>query len=544
MTQTKPRVYFGDGDEPHLHALSLDLGEGYGSTTTVLAGNVGNGTGDASFESPSASSSKKSATVPQTALNIAKTCMGTGTLALPFATSQGGLVLNTVGLGCVTLWNIYAVDRLMKCLDLIPPYTNSVPASPVLPRRGRPHHRRTSSALRRLFKAVNSERVIIIEEEEGLVGSIPSAQAIASVPPQHETMGPPPHGTATFGKVTWYAMGPNGLIAMDIIMVTLLCGVIIAYEDAVVAFIGGTPFTTGSPLFDSVWTVLLIGPLSCVPNMQFLSKFSAMGIMAIFITFIVVAGYGIANNGMEGVILVTWDTFWPESIGAVSNWFGVVAFGFGVAPVAYTVQESMVEPRNMTKATKLGLFVVFITYVLIGDLISILFLPSVQRIEDDILTILPDSSIVIIARLLMTFVVIVTAPLLVVPCGELLEGRLGILPSNNTNGLSWQRIVVRLSICLFCTCVSVFVPGFVYVISFIGCCCVALVGFIFPPLLHLLLTLKHNQMEIIVSDLILTQRRNAMYLDVVMIVWGVIATMVTSTFTFLNLVQHASTQNE
>jgi hypothetical protein len=208
MAQTQPRVYFGDGDEPHLQALSLDPGEGYGSTTTVLTGNVNNG--DASCESPSASSSKKSATVPQTALNIAKTCMGTGTLALPFATSQGGLVLNTVGLGCVTLWNIYAVDRLMKCLDLIPPFTNSVPVSPVLPRRGRPKHRRTSSALRRLFKSVNSERVIIIEEEEGLVGSIPSAQAIASVPPQHETMGPPPHGTATFGKVTWYAMGPNG----------------------------------------------------------------------------------------------------------------------------------------------------------------------------------------------------------------------------------------------------------------------------------------------------------------------------------------------
>lgn len=55
-----------------------------------------------------------------TIINLMKTCMGTGTLALPFAAAQGGLYLNTLGLLLIALWNLYSVQRLCHCLELIP----------------------------------------------------------------------------------------------------------------------------------------------------------------------------------------------------------------------------------------------------------------------------------------------------------------------------------------------------------------------------------------------------------------------------------------
>ena len=61
------------------------------------------------------------ATVFQTSLNITKICMGTGTLALPYAAQVGGLVFNALGLLIIGLWNYYSANCLMRCLDLIPP---------------------------------------------------------------------------------------------------------------------------------------------------------------------------------------------------------------------------------------------------------------------------------------------------------------------------------------------------------------------------------------------------------------------------------------
>ena len=108
-----------------------------------------------------------SASVSETVINIAKTCMGTGTLALPYAAGQGGLLLHVLGLIAIGAWNLYSVDRLLHCLELMPV--------------NKDHHR-------------------------------------------------PPEGTATLGKVAWHALGRTGLYALDVIMVMLLSGIVITYE--------------------------------------------------------------------------------------------------------------------------------------------------------------------------------------------------------------------------------------------------------------------------------------------------------------------------
>lgn len=390
------------------------------------------------------------ATIQQSALNIAKTCMGTGTLALPYAASQGGLVFNIIGLSLISLWNLYSVDRLILCADLI--------------------------------KRMD-------QEEVGRVKVCP------------------PPGTSTLGKVAWHSFGPVGLYFLDVMMIILLFGVITAYEDAAISFLQKTPFSTGILYLDAIGTVFLIAPLSCLQNVGFLSKYSAMGLSAIIFSFLIIFMFGITQNGVvTGWISITWDDLWPQSIKECSHWFGIVVFSYGVVPVAYNIQESMAEPKEMKHATTIALGLVFVIYGIISNGVFIIYAPSSKieyeayypsstvikshSFEGDVLQHLPKGILPTIIRLAMTGVIIVTAPLLVIPCSELLEGRLFqniFLKPEKRISHQKARIALRITICIICTCISVFIPDFVSVVSFIGCFCVALVSFVLPPLFHVVL---------------------------------------------------------
>ena len=130
-----------------------------------------------------------------------------------------------------------------------------------------------------------------------------------------------------------------------------------------------------------------------------------------------------------------------------------------------------------------------------------------EGFQGDVLTELPSTGwLSALVRYTMAFVVVVSAPLLVVPCGEIVEGKLGIgLRDRGENGndsegdgdrnggggggnrekkMSASQLAVRLSVCVLGGVLSVMVPAFVNVISFVGTFCVAIVSFVFPPLLH------------------------------------------------------------
>jgi len=563
-------------------------------------------------------------TVAQTSLNVAKTCMGTGTLALPYAACRGGLAFNLIGLGLVALWNLYSVDRLLKCSELIGSGSgedirsngreggnggdddettpkmgtgsrlaggssaaaaavgnNGGQRGPPSHRRQRSHsrcsrHKRTGSSMRKLFSRLMSDRVTIdgdegdedgAEEEEGLggdglwggsggrgangaaaaanarYGSAGGGKTGSAAPPRGERRisaarrrrphwfdRDPPPGTATYGRVAYRAFGPLGLTVLDSVMTVLLLGIVVAYECAIASFLGPTPLSTGSPGGDAVlWTVVVMAPLSCVPDMGYLGKFSASGIAAVLATFVVIFWYGLTEHGLEGFTMLAWEDLWPSGgewgLDGMSRWFGVAAFGYGIVPIAYNVQESMAEPSKMLHATRIALFLVYVSYAVIGTGVAIIYRPITgpDGFEGDVLQELPVGWIPTTIRVAMTFVVLVTAPLLVVPCAQLVEGKVGLgaddsLRDAEDDPLSGDdestatsslvrfvrvvrrhpkpsRVAVRYGICLLCAGVSLLMPGFVHVLSFVGAFCVALVGFVFPPLLHLVLLRRKMRAE-------------------------------------------------
>lgn len=433
---------------------------------------------DQQFHTPSG------ATVTETMTNLAKTCMGTGCLALPFAAKQGGILLHVFGLLVIALWNVLASQRLSACWDLLLSKTLTLP--------------------------------------------------------------PPPRGTATLGKVAWYALGGStGLFVLDTLTVILLLGIIVAYNDAIRVFLQGTPMTTHSDALDAIVIACLIAPLSIVPDMGYLTKTSAAGLLVLAATLMVVALYGIQtastshnyhDTSAAGTVAYSvvsspsWQWFPTNGLSGISQWFGCCVFGFGIVPLTFNFRESMAEPAKLPQATLAALLLVALTYILIGWGFLCLY-PNIQA---DVLSELPhDGWIPILTRWAMVIVVMATSPLLIVPCGDIIEGKLlfhedhDINHHNNNANHDYssshghhhrkRQMMVRVGICILTVAISVGIPEFVSVLTLVGCFCVAFVSFCIPPYLHLL---------------ILKQQGKQSWTDLLLLFLGLLATGISTTYVF------------
>jgi len=366
------------------------------------------------------------ATDAQTIVNQIKTCMGTGTLALSFACKQGGLVVFSTGMFLIAGWNLFCIHRLCQCLQFI-----------------------TAENLAQSFPSAEHSQVM-----EGQIQL-------------HSNRPLPPVGTATFGRVAWFAFGQRGLQALDFMMVILLHGIIISYLSASVTFLSDTPFTVG-PLLDAAITACVMCIVSIVPDMGHLAHFSAAGLFMLFTTFVVIAGYGYTDLTPSKRDLAL--PLFPVDLYGFSQWFGVVVFSLGIVPLTYNYRQSMAKPSHIVMDSAVALLFVTFTYLFIGIGLLNLF----PDLTGDVLHELPEGILPVVVRMAMVVVVATTAPLLVVPCGEIIEGKWGIR----------SQVLSRAGICAVCAMIAVLLPSFVQVLSIVGCACVGTVSFVLPPLFH------------------------------------------------------------
>mmetsp|Transcript_14921 Transcript_14921/g.28492 ORF Transcript_14921/g.28492 Transcript_14921/m.28492 type:complete len:440 (-) Transcript_14921:107-1426(-) len=411
---------------------------------------------------------KGQATVVETILNLCKTCCGTGCLALPYAAQSGGVLVFGIGLLFLGLWNLYAVERLVRCRAYL----------------------------------VEAVRVGEEEQEEESQRRVPATVEMESKP---RRMKFPKESTSTLGKVAFFAFGPAGLEVMDILMTILLLGIVISYLSAVISFLSDTPVTIG-PLGDAFVIASLMAVLSLVPDLGHLSGISGVGLLVLAGAFIVIASYGLYGFLEAPNVSLP---LWPASAVGLSHFFGVCVFGFGTVPLTYNFQESMKKPSLIIPTTAGALGCVALFYIVLGVGLSILY----PNVEGEILHELPGTGwLPTVTRLAMAVVVVLTAPLLIVPTGELLEGK-----------FHDNKVLVRCGVCLVSVCVAVLLPTFVQVLAFVGCACVGFVSFCVPPILHIRIVwmLKEDKKP----------PNGVLLLDVVMLVWGLIATTVGTIYT-------------
>jgi hypothetical protein len=322
------------------------------------------------------------------------------------------------------------------------------------------------------------------------------------------------------GQISYFAFGPTGLEVMDIIMTILLLGIVISYLSAVISFLGDTPFTVG-PLGDAIVVASCMALLSLVPDLGHLSGISGFGLIVLIATFVIISGYGIfadLHKAVDDGAIIQLDQqqtslpLWPTSKTGLSHFFGVSVFGFGVVPLTYNFQESMQHPKWMVQATIGALALVAVCYIILGVGLSLLF----ANVQGEVLHELPATGwLPTTTRLAMAVVVILTAPLLIVPTGELLEGK-----------FQGHAVLIRCGVCALGVCVAVLLPTFVQVLAFVGCACVGLVSFCVPPVLHLRILWMQRQ-----SNDPWSKHALIVAMDVLMLLWGIVATVLGSIYT-------------
>mmetsp|Transcript_2367 Transcript_2367/g.4991 ORF Transcript_2367/g.4991 Transcript_2367/m.4991 type:complete len:492 (-) Transcript_2367:1361-2836(-) len=408
------------------------------------------------------SAQKGTASVFNVGINLAKTAAGTGILALPYACKHGGLILFISGMFLVSFWNVHCMAQLCEALD----YLVYLAESP--------------------YEVTDESPVDNRERRCGIM------QWSGCDKLSIKFRDPPPEGTSTFSKLGWYALGELGLWSIDLMMLMLLLFINIALEVAILSFVGETPFTTGEKLLDGAILALILVPFCIVDDMSALSKLSRFGLIILGATMIVVAGYGIigqpeAVDGAESDAKNFNDNTSPfnlfplDGIQGVSKWFGCVVFSFGVVPLTFNFRESMAEPEKLPQTAMISMTIVGVFYIIIG--VSFLYL--FPNIDDDLLAEIPSTGfIATMTRLAMIIVVMASTPLLIVPCAEIIEGK--IMKSENSRSRKGM-IIIRTFILLGTVSVAAKLPDFVSVLAFVGCFAVSIVSFVLPPGLHLLL---------------------------------------------------------
>jgi Transmembrane amino acid transporter protein len=305
--------------------------------------------------------------------------------------------------------------------------------------------------------------------------------------------------------------------------VILLLGIIVAYVSAGSAFMGDTLFSMGKAI-DAVFIGSVMAIVSQVPDMGYLSGASAMGLAVLLSAFLVIAGYGISetsSNSAKSSVNPQSIELWPSSLTGVSNCFGIVVFGFGVVPLTFNLQESMKEPKRMGKATTCALTAVAVFYIVIGVGLYALF----PDLSSDVLHELPATgALPTLTRLAMTWTTVVTAPLLIVPCAELIEGKFDL------GHTSIHRTGLRFIVAGFGVTGTVLLPGFVKVLSLVGAFCVALVSFCVPPLMHLRLFSMYDHKNESVVEMKWIRRRQV-FIDGFLLMCGILATLVATIYT-------------
>ncbi len=311
-------------------------------------------------------------------------------------------------------------------------------------------------------------------------------------------------------------------------------------RDAILGFMEQTDMTTGSIRMDALCLIMIIAPILLLPNYESAARISAFGNYLIFAIFSVIGYYGIQANGLVGFQNLTSQrtiSMWPHSVASFSKWFGIVVFSNGIVPFTYELKESIEEPTLMMVATRRSSWIVFGTYSVIGCIISLIF---VSGIQSDVISCLPQVGYLPgMIRISMAIVVLTSLPLIIIPMGTLIHSKVAAI-SNKANAPQGKfgAFALRLIMASICAIISVEVPNFVYIISFIGCFCVAFISFVYPPVLHMTSIYKFCSIEDRMS------KTRLLIFDIVLIGLGIIVVALTSVLTFLGIIEQIQNKND
>lgn len=293
-------------------------------------------------------------------LNLAKLCIGSGILALPFATAKGGLLVSPLIMATIAVWNGWACSLMMECKNAVVDRSLSLPTAST-------YSRIALAGLGKVGMAVTDVSVVLT-----LLGVCVAYQI-------------------TFASLVHDLLGP--IPALSLPSLALASG-------------------------------LLAFPLSCAGDVGALSWLSLAGLLCLCVGVMAILSSGLQAFGWETwqhplLSSVTGEqlSLFPESSSALAAFIGITTFCFGLCSLAFPVEESMEHKADFPIAVRWSLLAVWLMYVLLGDGAALLYLHHPQGISGNILSDLPRSSV---AAALVKLSMASVRPLPSLPCAPFL----------------------------------------------------------------------------------------------------------------------------
>lgn len=427
----------------------------------------------------------------EAAVNLAKLCIGSGVLALPYASWKGGLLFSPIGIAVIAFWNYIACSQMIRCKRACSKYT-------LWPGRGL---------------------------------------------------------SSTYSLIAYAGIGWPGVYTIDISIIITLLGVCISYQIAFASLVSDIPFIHLSRTTLSILSGLHVFPVSCAKDVGILSSYSLAGLVCLLMGIFVIICYGIWQFGAEtigntGAVALSDSsavsplTYFPASLDDMTIYFGVTVFCFGLCSLTFPVEESMRNKKEIEKAVSWCLLFVLSVYTIVGDGVAILYSRHPDGISSNILQNLPEkATAATMVRFSMAAVCLLTYPLTLVPPAQMIEqlliqnlstcGTSGKYAYNTLRGgggggggsgniagvekhqsindsniedfdvasyepSTFLRCMVRASLIALCTFIATSTPCFGSVISLLGCFTVSILSFVMPAILHLrLVTIPAQQRDLL-----------------------------------------------
>lgn len=202
--------------------------------------------------------------------------------------------------------------------------------------------------------------------------------------------------SSQFAKLALSGLGWKGVYIANFCLLFTLLGVCVSYQTAFISLLLNLPFVYLNQQQLALISAILVYPLCCIKDLQFLSVLSVLGLGCLLAGMLTIMLYGfhlykLPENNLDSYSKVP---NWPESAGDFCSFVGVAVFCYGYCTLALNVEENMKHKDEFMKAVIWSLFFVWVLYVTMGDIIGYLFSHiDTGEIKSNILANLPPDSI-------------------------------------------------------------------------------------------------------------------------------------------------------
>jgi proton-coupled amino acid transporter len=301
------------------------------------------------------------------ATNLAKLCIGSGILALPFAVTKGGLLFSPLCIAVIAVWNGMSCRYMIECK--------------------------------------------YASEHKSFPDNLSSTYSRIAY--------------CSAGWTGVYITDASIIITLLGVCVTYQITCTKLLEDFFESMGGGFALVRNTEL--ALFTLVVLAlPVLLIDDVAVLAPYSVAGLVMLLGGVAAIVLYGLVLFGPETLAGISAGAnalpLFPASLTDFSTFIGISTFGVGVCSLVFPVEEGMKFRSEFGKAVSLALISVWATYSVMGVGVSLLFVHDPDGISSNILENLPQRSYAAeVVRVSFSFVCLVTFPLAFVPPVSMIE---------------------------------------------------------------------------------------------------------------------------